>query len=174
MVSKLYQNTDSFQKTFTNTGGDVTWTLKNLSNGAGRISSQLDLGAYPRTTRYRYWARAKWQATPTQYQLFSIGVVGWDDDAGTSYATGNFTQTTDSGTRDGSTAIVLADLTNLLPLRPIVVDKASASFFFTSSGLVELPWRYIQLVGWNGGGSALTNTDGDALLRLTALPYESQ
>lgn len=173
MVSKLYQAVET-AKVFKNSGGDVAFNLKNLSNAAGRISTRLDLGAYPRATRYRFFAQAQWQATPTQYNLMQFGLVFWDDESTPGDASGGITQATDSGTRDGSTSIAQTDLIGLYACPPIVVRAAAASTIFTAGGIVRIDTRYVSILGWNAGGSALVNTDGLSFVRLTPLPFESQ
>src|SRR6185436_16746732 len=60
-VSSIFLS-EGTQKVFKNSGGDVVWTPKNISNGNGRISAVLDLGAAPRRFEFGWGLLSKFQS----------------------------------------------------------------------------------------------------------------
>lgn len=165
-VSALYVKTGT-ALTWKETGGEYTFTPKNISNGAGRIGARGDLGAYPRSSLYRYFAATKCQATPTQYNLIKLFLAFWDDESTPGDPDGA------SGSTDAAWSTE-TDALNLTPLRPIICDAASSSKVFTSSGLIRIRTRYVSPWWWNASGAALTNTAGDHFFRLTPYYPEAQ
>ncbi len=141
--------------TFKESGGTVLWTPKNVANGAGRISTQADLGA----TRYRKWRwsfLSKFQ-TATVGNIIRLYLVRASTGAIT-YQDGN------PGITDAalSTEALLANSGKLIG--PLVVHHTTAANCW--SGEIEILARFVSIAIWNAAGVALTNTAGDHEFRL--------
>lgn len=142
-----------------NSGGDAVWTPKNTISGNGRLSAQLDLGADPRPSKYRWILVTKFQ-TATVATVARLYLVEAHS-AATTY-------------QDGAIGISDANLTseNLLfysakQLGPTQVHSAAGTNVF--SGVFETAARYISLALWNATGVTLTNTDADH--EILIVPY---
>lgn len=160
-TNAVYQKLGT-QITFKESGGDVLWTPKNVANGAGRLSTRADLGAFPRATRYRWYAENQCQATPTAGALIRYYLAPWDDDSTPADPWG------DVGASDAAFATE-GDLRNLLFLGAVIADVATADVVFSGGGFVDLPYRYVSLVVWNASGAALTNDAAEHYFRLTPI-----
>jgi len=165
MPSKLYQAVET-AITFKASGGDVTFTPKNIANSAGRISARADLGAWSKSRLYRWYGETQCQATPTVGRSVDIYFAGWDEDTPAS-AIG------DVGSTDAAFSTE-NDLLDLSFLGQIFVDAATASVKFVRGGLILIPYRYVSIVWWNATGASLTNVDADHIFRLTPFVPEQQ
>lgn len=136
--------------TWQDADGDYTMTLKNMANNVGRLGARADLGAYPRPGLYRWYAQAKFQATPTQYNLMRWWLAFWDDESTPGAPWGGV------GSSDAAFSTE-TDALNLFPLRPIIIDAASTSRIMTAGGLVAIPTRYVSPATLNSSGASTTN-----------------
>lgn len=140
-------------KTFKETGGDVTWTPKNVANANGRISAVLDLGAFPGPRKFRWRFTSKFQ-TGTVGASVRLYIVENDD---------NSTATQDGGGGLGTADATLTSETILLnackQIGPTVLVSAAGANIW--SGRFITYARYIQVAAWNASGAAFTNTAGD-------------
>jgi len=147
----------------TNTGGDYAFTLKNLANGAGRLSAQVDLGAAPRAWRY-----------DVRVSLTAAGALT----LGATYLAYVYLSTSDGTYEDGDKGTAdaaVAALTELNNMRCVLVltpDDTGTEV----QGSVEVPLsaRYVSVAVWNALGGALANTDGTSLVRITPIYDEVQ
>lgn len=164
MANKVYIASETV-KTFKDTGGDVTWTLANLANAAGRISAQLDLGANSRSGIYQWMFRYTAAVNPTVGLGVNLYAVFSD---GTDVAGG-------LGTSDAAIATeTILTHSNAQFIAPITANEASTSRAFTRFGTLWIPTRYVSFAVWNALGQALTNTAGNHYLKLTPIPDEIQ
>ncbi len=140
------------KKTWKESGGDALWTPKNISNGAGRLATRLDLGsmASGRAAWFSWYAENQCQATPTLGAVIRYYIVAWNDDATPGDADGAV------GATDAAFATE-AKLRNLRFVGNVIVDAAAADTVFSKSGMIYLPFRYVSLVCWNASGATLTN-----------------
>lgn len=163
MANAIYMK-EGTSKTFQESGGDVTWTPKNVATGAGRISNQLDLGASPRPKLHRWELTSKFQ-TATVGNVIRLYIVRASSAATT--------------LQDGVVGITDAGLSTealiqytALPLGPLTVHHTTASQVWR--GTVVITARYVQVAVWNISGVSLTNTAGDHIFTLTPLYDEVQ
>ncbi len=144
-------------KVFKASGGDVLFTPKNIANGAGRISSQLDLGStLIRPERYGFFAETQLQATtPVIGQAVNM-FMAFGDTAGTYGLPGRI------GTSDAALS-TLALTYNMHFFGSLIVDTTSADSKLTRPGELWIPAhvRYCTLVWWNATGASLTNDDAE-------------
>lgn len=154
---------------FKASGGNVTFTPKNIANGAGRISARADLGAFPRPTRYRWYAENQCQATtPVVGYLIRYYLVFWDDDTTPGRGWGD-TGTTDAAFNTEN------DLRNIRYIGSLVVDTAAADVIFSGGGEdIYIPYRYVSVVVWNASGASLTNDDTEHQFILTPVYTDVQ
>ncbi|NUQ71712.1 MAG: hypothetical protein HUU17_12955 [Chthonomonadales bacterium] len=146
-----------------NTGGDYTFNLKALANGAGRISAQVDLGAVPRP--YRYDVRVKLTAA-------SALSVSASNVAYVYIATSDGTvQDGDKGTSDAALS-ALTECNNMRGVLLLTPDDTGT----VVAGSVEVPIvaRYVSIAIWNALGQALANSDGASYVRITPVWDEIQ
>lgn len=160
MANKVYQGFNA-EKVFMNTGGDVTMTMKNIANGAGRISNQLDrsTGSLP------MWF--KWEAVMKAAASVTIGLP-WRI-----YA---YSSQTAAGSMDTTTDTALTVETQLLNFRLLGSVYASANSVgpFYATGIIWLPGRYVNLGWWNASGQTSENVDSSSKIILTPLFDEIQ
>lgn len=167
MANKVYKIDETSTVFGDEAGDDVSFTTASstLSSGAGRQSSQLDLGAGTTARSRLFFWRAYCQAvaTPTVgnalevYLKMSDGTHADNDD----------------GTSDA--AVSAQDkLRNLERIGTVQCDEAAANIEFSAHGMVEINERYVQVVWWNALGSALTSDDTESKFVLTPSPDQVQ
>jgi len=136
-------------KTFKATGGNVIISISgaiNLANNAGRISAQLDLGAFPRGTLFEWKSKFRSNVAATLGQSVTLYAV-WGD--GT-YVDGAL------GTAD--VAVAGADkLLNLKQIGVIYVDISDTVSHMTASGLLTCSSQYMSLLVRNTTGQAIND-----------------
>lgn len=168
MANKVYLNDEASTVFGSEAGDDVDWSTENISDGAGRQSAEADLGAAPRSRRYRVELWTQLQATPTVGETVRLYLKPNGGEGASSDHPGN-----DDGTGD---AAVSAEnkLRNLHLLGALVVDEAAANIEMKLDVEVEINARHVQLVVWNDSGAAITNDAAETKARLTPLPDEVQ
>lgn len=159
-TNKIYQ-TPGTAVVFKNTGGDVVLTLKNIGNGAGRISAQWDRGAGALPVRLKVEVALKYGSAVT------VGL------GSRIYAYG--TQT--SANVDVSTSD--ADLgaeTQVDNFAPVGINIASLNAVgpFHSSHIIEVYGRYVSFAVWNASGQTLDNADGTSYITVIPFPDDIQ
>lgn len=168
MANKVY-TTPETAIVFTETGGDATFTAKNVANGAGRVSAQFDRGAGAKAMRYRWEAQFKTQAniTPgTSGVWLEIYIV-----------TAHVSSSAEDSTIGAADAALTArnQLLNAMAVSVVLPSgTAAGSGPFRRSGVVEVYGRYLSAAFWNATGQTLTNVDGDNYLKLVPMPDEVQ
>jgi hypothetical protein len=154
--------------TFKSSGGTAVWTPTSLAQNAGRVSAQVDLGAFPKALRFEWRAQAKAATTvvigDTLLDLYAVTA----DNAGTGYV-------------DGTPGIVDAALSSIekarnMPYIGSLIVEATAVAIVNGSGIVELPNRYFSVVGINrlSTAVALSATATDMSFQLTPILDEIQ
>lgn len=164
-ASKIYFTPET-AVVFKNSGGDVTFTPKNMSNGNARVATQWDRGSGAKPGLYRWFAFSKSGSTYTVGRAVQIF----------------FAQANDATNLPGRVSATDADVTsnaanlarNMQPVGSIVADVTTSSSLLVASGTVFIFGRYVSLYWLNDLGVALTNTDADHEFRIEAIPAESQ
>lgn len=142
---------------FKNTGGDVAFTLKNIANGAGRVSAQWDRGTGALPMLFKLEVALKYAAN------LAIGALS------TIYAySTTATAEVDNSTSDAAIATQTLITSNWKPAC-VNVGNAVAVGPFYSEATVLLTGRYVSLAFWNASGQATDNNDGTSYCRLTPL-----
>lgn len=153
MANESYINNGTAKLANGEAGADVAWSMEGVSNGAGRVSAQFDLGAVPRASRIKWSCEVQWQATPTQGAVLELYVAGAPDHDSTQID-GDI----------GATDAALGDVDmrrNLRPIGCVVSENAAASEKCVASGWFEWPFRYISFVGYNAAGATINATDSN-------------
>jgi hypothetical protein len=161
MANKVYINPES-AITF-EPSGTPAFTPTSVASGNMRVSAQHDRGSGAKAAWFRWRAKTK-LASSTAGDQIDIYIITGDG----TIVDGNV------GTSDATVAA--ADkVRNLKPIGTIVVDKSTdAAEPFVSSGVVFIPFRYIQ-VGWrNDTGEAWSATGTDHAFVLEPIPDELQ
>lgn len=143
-------------------GADYAWSVEGLSNDAGRVCDQIDLGAAPRPYLYRWRCSAQWQATPTQYGALRI----YKSESDGTHQDGDV----------GATDAALGDvdqLKNCKQFGKVVVEEADTSAM-KAGGVVEIHERYVSLIALNKGGAAINATDSNFVFTLTPISGQVQ
>lgn len=164
---------DGTAKSFKASGGDALWTPTSVANGAGRLSTQLDLGT-PRSKWYRWVYTQKFAATPTAgtiirpYLMFASSAATTYMDAG-----GYLASLTGSGLVDVAltTEIPIQYAGKLLGQCAIQAASTNANVW---SGLVRIPVRYVSLAMWNASGTAFSSTAADGEFQLQPINDQIQ
>lgn len=165
MTSKAYVAPETTLSINGEAGADYAWSMENVSNGAGRVSAQIDLGVSPRAFQYHWSCEALWVATPTQYNVLELYIAEAPDSDSTQIA-GDV----------GATDAALGDLDQVKNCRYIgsVVVEDAATTIMVGSGYFDTSVRYISLIGINNGGAALNATDSNFQFKLTPVPIQGQ
>lgn len=133
---------------------DALMTLRAIANGAGRVSTQLDLGADPRTILYLWEAQFKCQAAV---------VVG--SGVQINFATAHSSASAiDDGLSATDAALSAVGQIQMSPYAGDVKSAGTASGAgpFKAGGKITLYSRYVSAVLWNASGQTTTdanNTD---------------
>lgn len=147
-------------------GADAAWSVEGLTNTAGRVSAQLDLGAAPRAGIYAWSCEVQLQATPTQYNTLDIYVATAPEDDSTQIS-GDV----------GATDAALGDvdmLKNLRYIGSVTVENAAAGEKNVASGEITLYERYVSFVIYNGSGATVNATDSNFQFKLTPKSWQGQ
>jgi len=144
---------------------DHAWSVEGISDGAGRVSIQIDLGARPDSYIFSWSGEVLFQATPTQYNLLEFYKAGAPDDDSTQIDG-------DVGASDAALGDV-DQVLNLDPIGSIIVEEADTSKM-VGSGEFEHKDRYLSLVALNNAGSAVNATDTNFVFKLTRRAKQAQ
>lgn len=133
-------------------GAATAWSMEGVTNAAGRVSAQIDLGVLPRGATIDWQCEAQFQATPTQGKGIELYAAGADQSS--SRIDGDI----------GATDAALGDVDmrrNLYQFGYVVSENAAASEKCIASG--RFPWtqRYLSFVGYNDSGATINATDSN-------------
>lgn len=152
-TNAVYSKTGTQIDLGTNTN-DYDFEMKNLANGAGRISAQVDLGVTPHAPRYKIGVSNKAAAALALGAQMRWYVAESD---GTLQASG-------LGTSDAAVAAE-GSFNNCRYLGATVADSTTnGALQIRWFPEIELPLRYVTIGCWNALGQALTNTDADHIV----------
>jgi hypothetical protein len=163
MPNKVYHAPET-SITFKETGGSVTFTPKNITTGAGRVSAQWDRGAGSKPGLYKWRAKTAGASAATVGRVVEILFATSDG----TIVDGDF-GTTDAGMSDIDYKRNCQWVGNVA-----ADDSQGAGTNYNGSGVVEILDRYVSVVWWNDLGVSLTNTAGDHEFTLTPVPMEIQ
>jgi len=162
MTSKVYV----LQETpieFLASGGDVTFTMTSLGVDAGRQSDQHYFGAAARAFMFEWRFFCKFATTPIVNHVVGLYLKTSDG--------------THADNDDGTTDAALSHedkLKNLTFLGELIVDEASSTPEFSTSGVISIASPYIQVVVWNGTDELFTATAADHGFILTPVTLQAQ
>lgn len=147
-------------------GADYAFSVEGISNGAGQVSAQIDLGAAPRPAIYSWSCEAQFQATPTQYGTLDLFIAEAPDGDSTQIAG-------DVGASDAALGDV--DMRrNLKYIGSVVSENPTASEKCVASGVFTTYNRYITIVAYNGSGAAVNATDSNFRFDLQPKSWQAQ
>jgi hypothetical protein len=147
-------------------GADYAWSVEGVTNGAGRVSAQIDLGAVPREYIFHWSCEIQFQATPTQYNTFDI-YIAEAIDADSTQISGD----------EGASDAALGDVDSVRNMRyigSVVVENAAASEKNVASGTFVTYSRYISMVCINNSGATVNATDSNFRFDITPKNYQGQ
>jgi hypothetical protein len=163
MANKIYVVPETVKEINGEVGADAACSMEGLTNGAGRVSAQLDLGATAHSGMYAWVCFTQWQATPTKNETLDLYLA----------EAGNATDIAgDVGTSDAALGS-LDQLSNLRHIGEVNVETADTTKM-VASGIIEIRHRYVSLVVVNNGGSTLNATDSNSNFLLYPVPDEVQ
>jgi hypothetical protein len=141
-------------------GADYAWSVEGVTDGAGRVSAQIDLGAAPRINWILSWScEVQWQATPDQGGTLELYYATAPDSDSTQI-------TADVGASDA--ALGDTDMTkNLNYFGAVVSENATASEKCVANGTLIIYDRYLTLACVNNGGATINATDSNFQMKLT-------
>ena len=132
---------------------DYAFSVEGISNGTGRVSAQIDLGAAPRPFLYTWSSEVQFQATPTQYKGLELYIATAPDDDSTQIDG-------DVGASDAALGDVDM-LRNLQQIGYVVSENAAAGEKCVASGDVEIFTRYVSIVAYDDSGATVNATDSN-------------
>lgn len=166
MPSAIYLKRGT-SKTFKASGGDGTFTVDGIANGAGRISARVDVaGAAPAPDLFEITCQIKATSTPTTGTVARVYVIGADAATGGTRADGGWAET-DAAAADENR------LRNATVVAAVQADVVSGNVFTRTVRCVDSR-RYLQVAVWNAYGVALSATANDTIITVTPLYYETQ
>lgn len=147
-------------------GADYALSAEGVTNAAGRVSAQIDLGAAPRPNIYSWSCEVQFQATPTQYKGLEIYIAEAPD--------GDSTQISGDV---GATDAALGDVDmryNLKYIGSVISENAAASEKCVNAGEFVTLNRYISVVIYNDSGASINATDSNFRFNLQPKYYQGQ
>jgi hypothetical protein len=141
-------------------GADYAWSMEGIANGAGRLSTQIDLGADPRPYMYRWRCQVQYQATPTAATDLRLRKVESDG----TYADDGL------GEADAGLATEPVNARQFGAVKTI----AAGTQVNIAGGVVEIYEQYVSIAGWNASGATTNATDSNCKLFLTPISDQQQ
>lgn len=166
MANEDYITTGAAIKVNGEGDANYAWAVEAVTNGAGRVSAQIDLGAAPRPYKYKWVCEVQFQATPTQYKGLALYKAGAPDNAATRIA-GDI----------GQTNAALGDVDmryNLDYVGYVVSENAAASEKCIATGYFEHYDRYLSLVAYNDSGATINATAANFVFTLQPISHQGQ
>ena len=164
-TSKAFITAESTVKVNGEAGADHAWSVEGVTNGAGRVSVQIDLGAAPRASIFDWSCELLFQATPTQGDPFEIYKAGAPDDDSTQIDG-------DVGASDAALGD-LDQVRNLAILGSVVAEEADTTKMVGSGSFLHTQ-RYLTLVCLNNTGATINATDSNFVFKLTDRAWQGQ
>ena len=147
-------------------GADYAFSMEGVTNAAGRVSAQVDLGVAPREGVYSWSCEVQFQATPTQYATLDLYIAKAPDSDATQI---------DGDVGNADAALGDIDMrSNLQYIGSVVSENAAASEKCVASGEFTVYDRYISIVGYNDSGATINATDSNFLFELTPKSWQGQ
>ncbi len=153
-------------KAFRASGGDATFTVDGIANGAGRVSARADWGANPAPDLYEIICEIDSTSTPTTGTVARVYWIGSDAATGGVRADGGWAET-DAAASDEDR------FRNATVVASVQADEVSGNKFTRTVRYVDSR-RYCQVAVWNAYGVALSASANDTIITVTPLYYESQ
>lgn len=147
-------------------GADYAFSVEGLTNAAGRVSAQIDLGVAPREFMFAWSAECQWQATPSQGGTLDFYI-----------ATAPDSDSTQIDGDVGASDAALGDVDmrrNLKHIGSCVSENAAASEKCVASGVFQCYTRYLTIVAINNGGATINATDSNFRFDLTEKTVQGQ
>lgn len=164
-TSKSFITAESTVKVNGEAGADHAWSVEGLTDGAGRVSIQIDLGVAPRGAIFDWSCELLSQATPTQGGTLDLYRAGAPDDDSTQIDG-------DIGASDAA----LGDVDQLRNLHfiGIVTSEEADTTKMVSSGTFTHTQRYLSLIADNNLGATINATDSNFVFKLTLRVWQGQ
>jgi len=154
MATSKSKITNEFELTLSGeAGADHAFSMEGISDGAGRVSVQIDLGAAPRPSIFQYYPSLLWQASPVQFGVGSFYKAEAPD--------GDATQIPgDIGNADAALGDI-DQITNLDFIGTITAEEANTTKMVGEPLTFKAMSRFLTLVFFNEGGSTTNATDSN-------------
>jgi len=165
MPSKLYIANETALLINGESGADYAWSMEGVTNTAGRVSAQIDLGAVSRAFLITWSCEVQAQATPTAGATLDLYKGGAPD--------GDATQI-DGDTGNADAALTAEMEKNMQYFGSVVSENATASEKCVSSGSFVHYQRYLSLAAINNLGATINATDTNFRFDLQAKALEGQ
>jgi hypothetical protein len=164
-TSKAFITNENEWKVNGEVGADHAWTLEGITDGAGRVSAQIDLSARPQAVMFDLHVDIPMQATPTQYDGLHFYVAGAPD--GTSGQIDGDVGATDAALGD------LDQLKNLKYIGSVIAEEADTTDMKSSMSFMHTS-RYLTLVMHNDSGATTNATDSNCVAYLIRRAWQGQ
>jgi len=165
MANAIYLNRGT-AKVFQASGGDVVFTMDNITTANGRISAVADWGADPIPDAYEVVVTIDATSTPTTGTVARVYWVGRSASTGTAGTDGGFSHT-DAAISDEDR------LRNCDLIGSVQADEEGSNTFIRTFRYATAR-RYCQLAFINAFGVSTTNTANISTVTVTPLYYEVQ
>ncbi len=165
-TSKSFITSESTVKINGEAGADHAWSMEGVTDGNGRVSVQIDLGAAPRAAIFDWSCEYLAQATtPVQGAVLELSKAGAPDD-----------DSTQIDGDVGATDAALGDVDQVRNLRSIgsVTQEEADTTKMVGSGSFTHRQRYLTIVGKNETGATINATDSNFIFKLTARAWQGQ
>lgn len=168
-VTAVFRTQSGAAKTVKSSAGDAQITLASLSNGSYRQSTTLDLGA-TRARAYRMDFAGEFAATPTAGNTVDL-YGSWGNATGA----GNGNTSGSDAAYSGYSSDAAASVKELEFLGShCCVARATTTVQKSNVGTIFPKGRYLNLVVFNGAGSALHSSDSNCVITLTPIEDTSE
>ena len=166
MANEAYIRNGTSKRIDGATGADYAFSVEGLTNGAGRVSAQIDWGAAPRPAIYEWSCEVQWQATPTQGAVLELYVAGAPDADATQI---------DGDVGNADAALGDVDMRrNLRYIGCVASENAAASEVSVASGTFEFTQRYMSIVAYNAAGATVNATDTNFRFDIIPVYWQGQ
>lgn len=147
-------------------GAAYAWSVEGITNGTGRVSAQIDLGASPRPGLWQWSCEVQFQATPTQGKGLELYKAGAPD---------NDSSQIDGDVGASDAALGDVDMRrNLATVGYVVSENAAASEPCVASGVFQHTQRYLTLVAYDDSGASVNATDTNFVFYLQPYSWQGQ
>ena len=145
---------------------DIAWSMEGVSDGAGRVADQIDLGAAAvRGSIFDWSCEVLFQATPTQGEPLELYKASAPEDDSTQIDG-------DVGASDAALGDV-DQVRNLIPIGVVVAEEANTTKMVASGSFTHTD-RYLTIVGLNNSGATTNATDSNFIFKLSERAWQGQ